>query len=46
MSAFRSPNDYSNAPSWPSLYWPFGPGFDPLNMVADTSHSLYYLKGS
>ncbi|KAI9269902.1 hypothetical protein BY458DRAFT_436316 [Sporodiniella umbellata] len=45
MSGFRSPNEYRNAPPWPSLYWPFGPGFDPLNMVADTSHSLYYLKG-
>ncbi|EIE77458.1 hypothetical protein RO3G_02162 [Rhizopus delemar RA 99-880] len=45
MSFFRSPSDYTGAPPWPSLYWPFGPGFDPLNMVADTSHSLYYLKG-
>jgi hypothetical protein len=46
MSFFRSPSDYPGAPPWPSLYWPFGPGFDPLNMVADISHSLYYLKGN
>ncbi|KAL7315926.1 hypothetical protein PS15m_005086 [Mucor circinelloides] len=43
-TSFRLPYGYRNAPPWPSLYWPFGPDFDPLNLVADISHSLYYLK--
>lgn len=39
------PNDYKSAPSWPSLYWPFQPGYNPLVMVADKEHSLYYING-
>ncbi|CAO3675191.1 unnamed protein product [Rhizopus microsporus] len=38
------PNDYKSAPSWPSLYWPFQPGYNPLVMVADKEHSLYYIN--
>ncbi|KAI9359872.1 hypothetical protein BD770DRAFT_319416 [Pilaira anomala] len=45
MSTFRLPYGYKTAPNWPSLYWPFGPGFDPLNLIADIPHSLYYLSG-
>lgn len=45
MSTFRLPYGYKTAPDWPSLYWPFGPGFDPLNLIADIPHSLYYLSG-
>lgn len=45
-TSFRLPYGYRNAPSWPSLYWPFGPDFDPLNLVADIPHSLYYLTGT
>ncbi|KAI8360691.1 hypothetical protein EDC96DRAFT_513091 [Choanephora cucurbitarum] len=43
-TSFRLPYGYRNAPDWPSLYWPFEPGFDILNLVADISHSLYYLN--
>ncbi|GAN11446.1 conserved hypothetical protein [Mucor ambiguus] len=43
-TSFRLPYGYRNAPAWPSLYWPFGPDFDPLNLVADIPHSLYYLQ--
>ncbi|KAI8054912.1 hypothetical protein BDF21DRAFT_441142 [Thamnidium elegans] len=45
MSTFRLPYGYKTAPDWPSLYWPFGHGFDPLNLIADIPHSLYYLSG-
>ncbi|CEG64087.1 hypothetical protein RMATCC62417_01123 [Rhizopus microsporus] len=38
------PNDYKSAPSWPSLYWPFQRGYNPLVMVADKEHSLYYIN--
>ncbi|KAG2231804.1 hypothetical protein INT48_005459 [Thamnidium elegans] len=44
MSTFRLPYGYKTAPDWPSLYWPFGHGFDPLNLIADIPHSLYYLS--
>ncbi|KAI9496242.1 hypothetical protein BDB00DRAFT_882089 [Zychaea mexicana] len=44
-SHFRLPYGYSGAPPWPSLYWPFGPGFEPVNLIADVPHSLYYLQG-
>ncbi|KAL9559546.1 hypothetical protein MBANPS3_000372 [Mucor bainieri] len=44
-TSFRLPYGYRYAPVWPSLYWPFGPDFDPLNLVADIPHSLYYLQG-
>ncbi|KAG2198526.1 uncharacterized protein EV154DRAFT_540283 [Mucor mucedo] len=44
-TSFRLPYGYRAAPEWPSLYWPFGPGFDPLNLIADIPHSLYYLSG-
>ncbi|KAI8990770.1 hypothetical protein BDF20DRAFT_903799 [Mycotypha africana] len=44
-TSFRLPYGYRNAPPWPSLYWPFEPNFDPLNLVADIPHSLYYLNG-
>ncbi|KAK4515115.1 uncharacterized protein ATC70_002725 [Mucor velutinosus] len=43
-TSFRLPYGYRSAPAWPSLYWPFGPDFDPLNLVADIPHSLYYLQ--
>ncbi|KAI8079717.1 uncharacterized protein B0P05DRAFT_89722 [Gilbertella persicaria] len=43
-TSFRLPYGYRSAPPWPSLYWPFGPDFDPLNLVADIPHSLYYLN--
>jgi hypothetical protein len=45
-ASFRLPYGYRFAPPWPSLYWPFGPDFDPLNLVADIHHSLYYLQGT
>jgi hypothetical protein len=44
-TSFRLPYGYRNAPPWPSLYWPFGGDFDPLNLIADIPHSLYYLSG-
>ena len=44
-SHFRLPYGYSGAPPWPSLYWPFGPDFEPVNLIADVPHSLYYLQG-
>lgn len=44
-TSFRLPYGYRAAPEWPSLYWPFGPDFDPLNLIADIPHSLYYLSG-
>lgn len=44
-SHFRLPYGYKEAPSWPSLYWPFGPDFNPLSLIADIPHSLYYMKG-
>lgn len=44
-TSFRLPYGYRNAPSWPSLYWPFSGDFDPLNLIADIPHSLYYLAG-
>lgn len=44
-TSFRLPYGYKNAPSWPSLYWPFSGDFDPLNLIADIPHSLYYLAG-
>ncbi|CAO3614148.1 unnamed protein product [Mucor hiemalis] len=42
-TSFRLPYGYRNAPSWPSLYWPFSGDFDPLNLIANIPHSLYYL---
>ncbi|KAI8646703.1 hypothetical protein BD408DRAFT_336354 [Parasitella parasitica] len=44
-TSFRLPYGYRDAPAWPSLYWPFGSDFDPLNLIADIPHSLYYLHG-
>ncbi|KAI8370420.1 uncharacterized protein BYT42DRAFT_582332 [Radiomyces spectabilis] len=43
-SHFRLPYGYKGAPHWPALYWPFGPDFDPLNLIADIPHSLYYIS--
>ncbi|KAG2217824.1 hypothetical protein INT45_005425 [Circinella minor] len=43
-SHFRLPYGYSSAPPWPSLYWPFGPEFELVNLIADVPHSLYYLQ--
>ncbi|CAO3653023.1 unnamed protein product [Cunninghamella blakesleeana] len=40
----RVPQEYIISPPWPSLYWPFGPGYNPLNQVTDISHTLYYLN--
>ncbi|ORZ09903.1 hypothetical protein BCR42DRAFT_334411 [Absidia repens] len=45
MSDTRVPNEYHNSPNWPSLYWPFGPGYDPIYQVRDIDHTLYYLNG-
>ncbi|KAI9283069.1 hypothetical protein BC943DRAFT_343960 [Umbelopsis sp. AD052] len=44
-SHFYLPYGYKEAPPWPSLYWPFGPNFNPLSLIADIPHSLYYMKG-
>ncbi|KAI8343744.1 hypothetical protein BC941DRAFT_344417 [Chlamydoabsidia padenii] len=41
----RVPSEYHSSPNWPSLYWPFGPGYDPIYQVRDLSHTLYYLNG-
>ncbi|ORX55112.1 hypothetical protein DM01DRAFT_257707 [Hesseltinella vesiculosa] len=41
----RVPIGYLGAPNWPSLYWPFGPGYDPIEQFRDTSHTLYYIQG-
>lgn len=43
-SHFHLPYGYVEAPPWPSLYWPFGPNFNPLSLIADIPHSLYYMK--
>ncbi|KAI9471995.1 MAG: hypothetical protein EXX96DRAFT_597152 [Benjaminiella poitrasii] len=44
-TSFKLPYGYKSAPSWPALYWPFNGEFDPLSLVADIPHSLYYLNG-
>ncbi|KAI8097213.1 uncharacterized protein BX664DRAFT_325823 [Halteromyces radiatus] len=44
MSGNRVPLEYRSSPSWPALYWPFGPGFDPIYQVRDIPHTLYYLN--
>jgi hypothetical protein len=44
-SHFYLPYGYKEAPPWPSLYWPFGPNFNPMSLIADIPHSLYYMKG-
>ncbi|KAI9312342.1 hypothetical protein BX666DRAFT_2020927 [Dichotomocladium elegans] len=44
-TSFRLPYGYNEAPPWPSLYWPFSSHFEPLNLIADVPHSLYYLHG-
>ncbi|KAI7872986.1 hypothetical protein BDF14DRAFT_1716332 [Spinellus fusiger] len=44
ISHFHLPYGYQEAPAWPALYWPFTQGFDPLDIVADIHHSIYYLN--
>ncbi|KAI8074920.1 hypothetical protein BC940DRAFT_324202 [Gongronella butleri] len=43
--AGRVPAEYPGAPPWPSLYWPFGEDFDPIEQFRDLSHTLYYIQG-